>query len=45
MLMCSMQSLTGVAKYIDVDDGIFENVLYVLGKLYQLCHLNRKYLY
>jgi hypothetical protein len=34
--------LTHVAKYIDVD-GIFENVL--LGKLYQLCHLNNKYQY
>jgi hypothetical protein len=32
--------LTRVAKCIDVDGGIFENVLY---KPYQLCHLNNKY--
>jgi hypothetical protein len=34
--------LTRVAKCIDVDGGIFENVI-MLGKLYQLCHLNNKY--
>jgi hypothetical protein len=38
--------LTRVAKCIDVDGGIFGNVLYdILGKLYQLCHLNNKYRY
>jgi hypothetical protein len=34
--------LTQDAKCIDVDGGIFENVV---GKLYQLCHLNNKYRY
>jgi hypothetical protein len=37
--------LTRVAKYIDVDGGIFENVRIILGKLYQLYHLNNKYRY
>jgi hypothetical protein len=32
--------LTRVAKCIDLDGGIFENVL-TLDKLYQLCHLNK----
>jgi hypothetical protein len=36
---------TRVAKCIDVDGGIFENVCIILGKLYQLCHLNNKYRY
>jgi hypothetical protein len=37
--------LTRVAKCIDVDGGIFENVRILLGKLHQLCHLNNKYRY
>jgi hypothetical protein len=36
--------LRRVAKCIEVDGGIFENVLYWV-KLYQLCHLNNKYRY
>jgi hypothetical protein len=34
--------VTRVAKFIDVDGGIFENTV---GKLYQLCHVNNKYRY
>jgi hypothetical protein len=34
--------LTRVAMCTDVDGGIFENVI---GKLYQLCHLNSEYRY
>jgi hypothetical protein len=37
--------LIRVAKCIHVDGGIFENVLYILGKLYQLCRVNNKYRY
>jgi hypothetical protein len=32
--------LTRVANCTDADGGIFENII---GKLYQLCHLNNKY--
>jgi hypothetical protein len=34
--------LIRVAKSIDADGGIFENV-FILGKLYQIRHLNNKY--
>jgi hypothetical protein len=34
--------LTRVAKYIDVAGGIIKKCI-VLGKLYQLCHLNNKH--
>jgi hypothetical protein len=36
--------LTRVAKCIDVAGGIFKKCV-ILGKLYQLCHLNNKYRY
>jgi hypothetical protein len=40
LLRATCHVLTRVAKCTDVDGGIFENVI---GKLYQLCHLNNKY--
>jgi hypothetical protein len=50
ILFCISIVLSQVAKCIDVDGGIFENVLYYLNcasvillKLCQLCHLNSKY--
>jgi hypothetical protein len=37
-------ALTRVAKCINADGGIFENVhVLLLGKLYQLIHLNKEY--
>jgi hypothetical protein len=37
--------LTRDANCIDADGGLFENVHIILGKLYQVCHLNNKYRY
>jgi hypothetical protein len=36
--------ITRVLKCTDADGGIFETVI-ILGKLYQLCHVNNKYRY
>jgi hypothetical protein len=43
LMRATRHVLTRVAKCIDVDGGIFENI--ILSKLYQLYHLNNKYWY